>query len=182
MMLLNLSMKFNKKQTRINKTNYLKDNYFSGGRSTQMYSMLFPRRRMLPQFALNLSLTRSVAFSSSTFMWLSQRTMVPRYSTPFFRTMETKLFICLIKAFKGFLLGSNEITPVIVLLTHATVYKSYEQQIKRTQPQQGQTVQKGNNKIKMGQIQPKMPLNISSTSFWSSFSYASVLKTSYQKA
>ena len=57
--------------------------------------------------------------------------MVPRYSTPFFRTMATKLFICLINAFKGFLLGSNEITPVIVLLTHATVYKSYEQQIKR---------------------------------------------------
>jgi len=48
--------------------------------------------------------------------------------------MDTKLFICLINAFKGFLLGSNEITPVIVLLTDATVYKSYEQQIKETNP------------------------------------------------
>jgi hypothetical protein len=56
--------------------------------------------------------------------------------------MATKLFICLIKAFRGFLLGSNEITPVIVLLTHATVYKSYEQQIKRTTVNMGENPQK----------------------------------------
>ena len=56
--------------------------------------------------------------------------MVPLYSTPFFRTIATKLFNCLVNAFKGFLLGSNE-SPAIDLLTPVSVYKSYEQKIKR---------------------------------------------------